>query len=65
MFRPGDIVKDKQGAVGYIRRVKVKDFSTDVDVYYFGAPHHADIMKDSWGRYNSSELILIARGNKK
>jgi hypothetical protein len=59
MFQPGDIVKDEQGALGYVRKVKVKDFSTDVDVYYFG-DHPGE-----WGRYNSSELILIARGNKK
>ena len=65
MFQPGDLVKDTQGAFGYVRRVKVGDFSTEVDVYYFGGPHQTRMFDDSWGRYSSSELILVSRGVKK
>jgi len=50
-MKPGDLVKDKEGNLGYITEIEVKSFHTNVNVFLFFYGERQT--------YNSSNLRVV------
>ena len=57
-FGVGDIVKHDKGRMGYITKIQVENFHTQIWVTFFDEKD-VDPVQEEW--YNSVELTLVSR----